>query len=446
MNGPPADAEMEPDRDQVLSALDRIERSPAFVPSPRHRALLRHLVERTLDGDAQALKEMVIAVEVFGRSADRFDPRSDTIVRVEARRLRRRLADYYRAAGRDEPLQISVPVGGYVPLMRLRAPAVAHRATRRARDLCERGEHYLRQPLSGPSLRAAAERFEAALALSPDWAPAHVGRGRAWLNLATGWYEAPQQAAAVARGALDRALELEPGHAQALALRAALASVFDRDWPLARRLFQHAVQAAPQEAFVHSAYGAHLQKHGLFDEAEAELALARALDPQYLNTRAHMVNLRIGQRRYDDAEAELDALRDLAGDSIATLGMQAALALYRGDTATAVLRYRATCDALPDVPACGVALATALAADGQAEAADRLFGQASAQVGGDRLSPYLVAIFERWRGRPDAAFARLEDALAQRDPFSVQIPDEPSFDGLRADARWPGLSTRSRLP
>lgn len=435
-----------PDPELVLQALAGIERSPAFGGSARHRRLLRHLVERALDGDWQALKESVIAVEVFGRSADRFDPRSDTIVRVEARRLRQRLAEHYRGAGRHDALHISVPVGGYVPVVQMRTPPAARQATRHARDLCERGEHYLRQPLSGPSLRAAAERFEAALELSPDWAPAHVGRGRAWLNLATGWYQPPQQAAAVARAALDQALRLDPGHAQALALRAALASVFERDWPLARRLFQQAVQVAPNEGFVHSAYGAHLQKQGLFDEAEAELSLARALDPQYLNTRAHMVNLRIGQRRLHDAEAELDALRDLAGDSIATLGLQAALALYRGDTTGAVVHYRATCDALPDVPACGVALATALAADGQPALADQVFADACARVGPERLSPYLLAIFERWRGRPDAAFRRLEDALAWRDPFAVQTPDEPSFDGLKDDPRWPDLARRSRLP
>lgn len=443
---PPLQPFPAPDREQVLQSLERIERSAVFATAARHRALLRHLVEHALDGDTQALKESIIAIEVFGRAADRFDPRRDTIVRVEARRLRQRLADYYRGPGRHETVLVSVPVGGYVPTMRLRLPPSAVAVTRRARDLCERGEHYLRQPLSGPSLRAAAARFEQALQLSPDHAAAHVGLGRSWLNLATGWYEAPAQASAKAREALDRALQLEPAHAQALALRGALASGFDRDWPQARSLFLRAVQAAPHEAFVHSAFGAHLQKQGVFEEAEAELSLARSLDPQYLNTRAHMVNLRIAQHRYDDAESELDALRDLAGDSLTTLGLQAALALYRGDTAAAVAHYRAACEALPDVPACGVALATALAADGRTEEADDRFTSACSRIGADRLSPYLLAIFERWRGRPDAAFARLEQALVGRDPQAPQIPDEPSFVALRADPRWPGLARRSRLP
>lgn len=76
--------------EQVELALALVENSAAFRGSPRHRALLRWLVDRRLADDLGALKESVIAVEVFGRAPARFDPRTDTIVRVEARRLRAR--------------------------------------------------------------------------------------------------------------------------------------------------------------------------------------------------------------------------------------------------------------------------------------------------------------------------------------------------------------------
>ncbi len=435
-------------REQIALALSRIEQSAAFRSSARHRALLRHLVQRALDGDLAALKESVIAVEVFGRAADRFDPRSDTIVRVEARRLRSRLADYYRADGQASSVRISLPVGSYVPRIVHRAPPppAAARATRRARDLCERGEHFLRQPLAAPTLRAALQRFDEAAALSPDFAPAHVGRGRAWLNLATGWYEPPAEAAQTAGAALDRALALQPGQPVALALRAAIHSQFQRDWPAARQRFTQATQIAPGEAFVHSAFGCHLRMQGEFAEAEAELALARQLDPLYLNTRSHMINLRIAQRRFDDAEAELEALCDVSGHSISALGLRGTLALYRGQPALAVAHYEAACQALPEVPACGLALASALAADGQTERADALCAGLAPSVEAGLISPYLLAIFERWRGRPDAAFGWLERCLALRDPLAVQIPDEPSFDGLHADARWATLARRARRP
>ena len=139
---------------ELALALALVERSAAFRGSPRHRALLRWLVARRLADDLGALKETVIAVEVFGRAPARFDPRTDTIVRVEACRLRARLATYDRQEGRASTLRIELPVGSYVPLIASRAPAAhAPDATRRARDLVERGEHF-----TGPSIAVAGSR------------------------------------------------------------------------------------------------------------------------------------------------------------------------------------------------------------------------------------------------------------------------------------------------
>jgi hypothetical protein len=95
----------------ALAQLNRILDSASFVKATVLTRLLRHLVERTLDGAAGELKEYSLGVEVFDR--DTFDPRVDTIVRVQARRLRARLAEYYAAAGRFDPIRIEIPLGGY---------------------------------------------------------------------------------------------------------------------------------------------------------------------------------------------------------------------------------------------------------------------------------------------------------------------------------------------
>ena len=446
MDREPRPQRLAPTREQIELELARIEQSPPFRSSPRHRTLLRHLVDRALDGDVAALKESVIAVEVFGRPADRFDPKTDTIVRVEARRLRARLAEYYRSAGREAGVRVELPVGGYVPRVVEREAAPRPRATRRARDLTERGEHYLRQPLSQSALEAANERFDAALRESPDWVAAHVGRGRAWLNLATGWYVEPAAAARHAGDALRRALELDPAQAVAQSLLAAIQSQFERDWPAARRGFKHAIELAPQDAFVHSAYGCHLRMHQHHAEAEAELQLARQLDPHYLNTRNHMINLRLLQRRYDDAGAELDALRDLAGETLETIGLAGAIAMYRGDAETAVACYERAVAALPDYAGCAIALATAHALAGRTARADELMADVARRFDPRRISPYVLAIFETRRGRADAACDQLERTIELRDPLAVQIAAEPSFDALRTDPRWPALVQRSTRP
>ena len=78
----------------VREHLDRIVRSPAFAKASRLQALLRFVVEETLAGRQDAIKEYAIALEVCGRPAA-FDPRTDPIVRVDANRLRARLDAYY---------------------------------------------------------------------------------------------------------------------------------------------------------------------------------------------------------------------------------------------------------------------------------------------------------------------------------------------------------------
>ena len=98
----------------VREQLERILRSDSFSTAGRHSRLLRYLVERTLAGDGEQLKEYVLGTEVFDRRAD-YDPRIDSIVRVEARRLRRRLDEYYRGPGAHDPILITIPKGTYVP-------------------------------------------------------------------------------------------------------------------------------------------------------------------------------------------------------------------------------------------------------------------------------------------------------------------------------------------
>ncbi|HWV22030.1 MAG TPA: hypothetical protein VN036_13465 [Devosia sp.] len=107
-------AEATDDRDAVLAALDRLMTWPGMARSPQLTRFLSYIVNRRLDGDSQSIKAYSIAVDVFGRPAD-FDPQSDPIVRVQARRLRALLDQYYRGPGADERLQIVLPTGRYVP-------------------------------------------------------------------------------------------------------------------------------------------------------------------------------------------------------------------------------------------------------------------------------------------------------------------------------------------
>lgn len=103
-----------PDTAEVRAALEHVLASPAFINAGRLSRMLRFVVERTLDGQGDQLKEYLLGVEVFDRPTD-YDPRLDSIVRVEARRLRAKLSEYYDAEGARDAVRIRMGKGGYLP-------------------------------------------------------------------------------------------------------------------------------------------------------------------------------------------------------------------------------------------------------------------------------------------------------------------------------------------
>ncbi len=127
-NGPETDP---PPGADVEAQLRRVLDSAAFSGAPILSRFLRHVVEHRLHGQGVALKEFTLGVEVFGRSVD-FDPRTDTIVRTNARRLRARLAEYYRDEGRTDPILIEMPKGHYQPVFGKQAIACAAMAASHA--------------------------------------------------------------------------------------------------------------------------------------------------------------------------------------------------------------------------------------------------------------------------------------------------------------------------
>src|SRR5215471_21629996 len=106
-------------RGQCFQQVERLINSHSLRGSESLCKLLRYLAEHSLDHHGTALKEYQIATEVLGRSAD-FDPQSDSTVRVQAGRLRIKLADYYAHEGPDDPIVVDLPKGSYALSFHLR--------------------------------------------------------------------------------------------------------------------------------------------------------------------------------------------------------------------------------------------------------------------------------------------------------------------------------------
>jgi hypothetical protein len=101
--------------DAERAELQAVLQSHLFVRSPTLTHLLSYLCEKTFSGESAQIKEYSVGLDVFDRR-DSFDQDTDSIVRVQANRLRKRLSEYYASEGAAHPIRITIPVGQYIPV------------------------------------------------------------------------------------------------------------------------------------------------------------------------------------------------------------------------------------------------------------------------------------------------------------------------------------------
>src|ERR1051326_2304591 len=100
-------------REELTQAeIERILHSDTFRNSDVLRRLLRFLADKTISGEADQLKEYTIGIDALGKPSS-YDPRQDSVVRIQVGRLRQKLAEYYRTEGKDDPIVIDVPKGQF---------------------------------------------------------------------------------------------------------------------------------------------------------------------------------------------------------------------------------------------------------------------------------------------------------------------------------------------
>jgi len=107
--------ETEAEKDAVFEQLDRLLHDPAFAKSKRYPSLLKFVVQRTLDGEEDSLKERILGIEIFERRPD-YDTTEDPIVRVTAAKIRKRISEYYGNPLHHDELRIDLPAGSYIPV------------------------------------------------------------------------------------------------------------------------------------------------------------------------------------------------------------------------------------------------------------------------------------------------------------------------------------------
>jgi len=151
---------LQPEAAAIRAQVEKILASKPFLNAERLKRFLRFIVDQTLQGQADRLKEYLIATEVFDRK-DTFDPRLHSIVRVEATNLRSKLKEYYENEGATEPVLIDLAKGRYAVAFRLRKPSSCAAATPSAE---------IAAPASRQGVEPAAKRVLRYAALLARWA------------------------------------------------------------------------------------------------------------------------------------------------------------------------------------------------------------------------------------------------------------------------------------
>jgi hypothetical protein len=312
----------QPNSEQVLGELDRIVTSSAFCKVERPARFLRHLVETALRKEPHLLKESVLGVEVFGRSAS-WDPRIDSIVRQEAARLRKRLARYYDSEGASSDTRIELPVGGYVPafkkatcatgplglepvasaasprrrwgLMGLGAGIVAltaaglvwflpnslvstHRPAKpEAQELYLQGVRQW-QKRTPASLNQAVDSFTQSIVRDPGYALAYVGLANCY-NLLREYAAMPEKEAFPrALAATEEALALDESSAEAHASLAFISYWWNWNAALADREYRRAIALDPNYSNARHWYATFLLTRGRPKEALEQINVAQKLE------------------------------------------------------------------------------------------------------------------------------------------------------------------------
>jgi tetratricopeptide (TPR) repeat protein len=364
------------DHESIREELARVLASEEFAGSPRLRRFLSYIVEKTLEGRAKEIKEYALAVEVFDRDP-KFDSRTDTIVRVEARRLRHQLAAFYSGDDNAGSIRIDLPKGGYTPVFepvdhtssesrfgrkrylatgaalcilafaiwtilrpaRGGGSAIPTRALNPVAQTHLWEARYFRAQRTPDALEKSIEAFEQAVVDDPRSAEAHSGLASACA--AFGFQGLAPNALAVDRAAeaARKAISIDPRNAEAHAVLGWIAFFFDRNWTRAEDELRTAIELNPQDATAHEWYAFGLAAHARFDEAIVQSRRAADLDAT-LGAGPDLAVILYFSGRYqeaaDEAQRVLRIQPQLPSNHVALGTSFVAL----GDSAAALAEYR----------------------------------------------------------------------------------------------------------
>ena len=297
-----------------------------------------------------------------------------------------------------------------------------------------------------PEIRASIGYFRQAIELDPHYALAHFGLADAYRSLAITSDVRPQDAIPQAKAAALKALELDGSLAEAHASLAFGYIWFDWDWAGAEREARRGVELNPNSGFAHLAYAHVFSDLGRHQEAIAEVARARELDPTSLIINSLEGAFLYHARRYDEARARLQkTLSELDPNFwIAHLFLGKTL-LQQGDYPAAIAEFSRAREFSGGNSQTISMLGYAYALAGDVAKAQATLGELQAMSTQRYLPPCNVALVLYGLGRRDEAFVWLDQAVQEHDVHLSFLRADPQWEGLRGDPRFVVLLRRIGL-
>jgi tetratricopeptide (TPR) repeat protein len=416
----------------VEAALPRVLSSPAFWGSPRLRRFLAHVVRHALAGEEDRLKEYTIGVEVFDRGP-RFDPRVDAIVRVEALKLRQKLALYYRTAGATDPIGITLPKGAYRPVFASHdgpPPALLDDPD----GLSWQARVLLLQ--CTPEAITRAQRYLAHAAERwPTRPDLHAALAEATLTAIDMEVVSPAVAVPLLRRAAARALALDPGRADAR-FYLAFPGVRERDKTPVIAAARAAFEVAPGDAGVRQWVASVLAAEGRFGEMLLHMGEAVRLQPTALYFRTSMAAGLFYSGQDALAHRHLRDVREVAPDDYFVnycLGQLCALTGRPDEAREAAARAYAISGSTQAL--CGLGQAEARA--GRREAAKSILRALTTVARTRYVAPTGLAAIHLALGRLPRAARELSRGQRQGDWMTGWAPVDPRWTALRG--KLPGV-------
>ena len=293
-------------------------------------------------------------------------------------------------------------------------------------------------------IQQSRQCYENVISKDPNFALAYIGAAETYMMLSGHLMLSKKEAAEKARPYIAKALEIDNSLAQAHNANAELLYQFDYDWAAADEEFKKALELNPNVSWIRQAHGWFLMTQGRFAEAEAEMDMAKSLDPSSITIDVGRGRLYYFMRDYEKARLHFEKLIELEPEDSSLQYSMFTILEQQHKYDEAVDTHMKVSFKRGAPPEIVEEMREAFRTGGWQGFLEKQL-EIQTRRPGVRISPWLHANHMARMGRKDDAFYWLEKSFDAGEIGNLQLKIDPLFDGLRDDPRYARLLARIGL-